>query len=330
MSYTHFTAYERGQIQAWLQTGKSRSEMARLLNRHPSSVSREIRRNSMHGIYVAQRAQSRYVERRKECRPSHKLEHGPLWNYVIEKLSCWWSPEQVAGRLPLEYPHDPRMRISYETLYQALYTDERLSPLIHALRQARPKRRIRGQGKSARCIIPNRTSIHERPVEVAERSRFGDWEGDLVLGKNQEGAIVSLVGRKSRMLLARSVQSKQSQEVITAVIGALEDLPASWVRTVTFDNGSEFYHHQRLRDELGVATYFADPYAAYQRGTNENTNGLLRQYLPKGTSFKNLSQKQLDAVVEEINNRPRKTLGFLKPCEVFQAFRKILPVALSP
>jgi len=329
MSYTHLTAFDRGQIQALLQAGKGKSEIARMLKRHPSSIGREIRRNGVKGTYEAERAHVRYRERRKECRPYPKLEYKPLWDYVLDKLGCCWSPDQIAHRLRLVFPDNPRMRISHEALYQALYTDDRLTPFIRYLRQARPKRRKRGQGKSHRCLIPNRTPIGHRPPEVEQRLHFGDWEADLVLGKNQDGAVLSLVGRKSRLLLARVVRSKQSEEVIQAAIAALENLPSGWARSITFDNGTEFYHHHRITLELGIATYFADPYAAYQRGTNENTNGLLRQYLPKGTCFKNLTQTQLDVIVDEINNRPRKILGYLKPNEVFQAFRRIAPVALS-
>ena len=317
MSYSHFSACDRGQIQALLQEGKSVNAIARTLQRHPSSISREVRRNCHHGTYEAEQAQRRYQERRRACRPARKLDYRPLWDYVLEKLPLYWSPETVAGCLRLQHPDNPKMRISHEALYQALYRDERLAPFISCLRQARPKRRKRGQGKVRRCLIPNRVPIHQRPPEVEDRSRFGDWEGDLVLGKNQQGAVLSLVGRKSRMLLARKVRSKQSDEVIAAMIAALEDLPATWARTITLDNGTEFYHHQRITDELGIATYFADPYAAYQRGTNENTNGLLRQYLPKGMSFDNLTQQQLDAIVDELNNRPRKTLGYRTPYEVF-------------
>lgn len=329
MSYTHLTPYDRGQIQALLQEGKSVRAIAYSLKRHPSSISREIRRNSLHGRYVAQRAEARYKVRRTECRPHKKLTYNVLWNYVLDKFMRCWSPDQVAGRLQLVYPDDRKMHISYETLYQALYTDERLVPFVAYLRQGRPKRRKQGQGKTRRSIIPNRVSIHERPSEVQDRSRYGDWEGDLLLGKNQEGAVLTLVARKSLMLRARKVQSKQSDEVIGAAIVALEELPAGWGRTVTFDNGTEFCHHQRLKDELGIDTYFADPYAAYQRGVNENTNGLLRQYLPKGMSFKKLNQQQLDAIVEELNNRPRKSLGYRTPNEVFQSNRKNTYVALS-
>lgn len=330
MSYTHLTAFERGQIQAFLQEGKPVRQIAKHLSRHPSSVSREIRRNGAKGKYLAQRAEQRYRERRKECRPARKIDYRPLWDFVHRKLTLFWSPETISGHLCRHYAPHPKMRISHEALYQALYRDERLSPLIGYLRQSRPKRRKRGQGKSSRLSIPNRVSIAQRPEEVASRARFGDWEGDLVLGKNQQGAILSLTERKSRMLLARKVQSKQSEQVVAAAIEALEDLPANWAHTITFDNGTEFYHHGRITEELGLDIYFADPYAAYQRGTNENTNGLLRQYLPKNTSFEHLTQKQLDTIVNELNNRPRKILGYRSPYEVFKADRQKPSVALSP
>ena len=329
MSYRHFTAFERGQIQALLQEGKSVNAIGRALGRHPSSISREIRRNAHKGQYLAEQAQQRYGERRRECRPPLKLEYRPLWDYIHRKLPLCWSPETISGRLRVEYPDDSRMHISHEALYQALYRDPRLRPLIVYLRQGRPKRRKRGQSKTARLVIPNRVPIYERPPEVESRTRFGDWEGDLVLGKNQRGAILTLVGRKSRMLLARKVESKQSQQVIAAAIAALEGLPASWARTVTFDNGTEFYHHEKITQELGIPVYFAEPYAAYQRGTCENTNGLLRQYFPKATSFEHLDQTHLDSIVEEINNRPRKTLGYRTPKEVLQNDRKNRTVALT-
>ena len=330
MSYAHLTAFERGQIHALLKEGKTVSAIARALNRSCSCISREIGRNGGRSRYVAQQAQDRYQKRRQACRPGRKLEHRPLWAYILQKLPQCWSPETISGRLRLEYPDESKMHISHETLYQALYRDERLRPFIAYLRQSRPKRRKRGQGKSSRLAIPNRVPIAHRPAEVETRIRFGDWEGDLVLGKNQQGAILSLTGRKSRMLLARKVDSKHSEKVIAAAIAALEDLPAPWARTITFDNGTEFYHHGRITEQLGIAVYFADPYAAYQRGTNENTNGLLRQYLPKSSSFENLTQTQLDSIVQELNDRPRKVLGYRTPHEVFEIDRKNRTVALSP
>jgi IS30 family transposase len=223
------------------------------------------------------------------------------------------------------------MRISHEALYQAIYGDPRLHFLIKHLAQARPKRRKRGQGKSRRGpTIPNRVGIEKRPHVVEERSRFGDWEGDTVVGAGQDAHVVTLVDRKSRRLEARKVKTKQADEVAKAVVDALEDMPVSWVRTITFDNGTEFTRHEDIAKALEADIYFAAPYASYQRGTNENTNGLLRRYLPKGTGFKNLTAQKLQQIVEELNNRPRKCLGYRTPNEVFQRQRLEHRVALRP
>ncbi len=190
--------------------------------------------------------------------------------------------------------------------------------------QARPKRRKRGQGKTRRGpLIPNRVSIAERPAIVEQRSEVGHWEGDLVVGKNQDGFILTLVERVSRILQAVKTATKRPREVSRAIIDALLDRPRSWVRTLTFDNGTEFREHEAIANELGVAVYFADPYSPYQRGSNEQVNGLLRRHLPKGTSFKDFTQAQLDVIVESINNRPRKCLGYRTPNEVFQLHREM-------
>lgn len=329
MSYTHFTSIERGRIQSLHEEKNSVSYIAASLGRAQSSISRELKRNTTAQGYDAGRAQKQYGQRREPCRPPKKLDHQPLWTYLIEKISLGWTPEQVAGRLPIEHPDDPKMRISYETIYQAIYTDIRLHFLIKCLPQARPKRRKRGQGKSRRGpTIPNRVGIEARPSVVDERGRYGDWEGDLVLGAKQDGAILTLVDRKSRKLHARKTETKQANEVAQAVIDALQDNPTSWVKTITFDNGTEFTRHEDMAKTLPVDIYFAAPYSSYQRGTNENTNGLIRRYLPKGTSFRDLTQQQVDRIVEELNNRPRKILRYRTPNEVFQEQRENHRVAL--
>jgi IS30 family transposase len=342
MSYTHLTPTERGQIQALRQEGRSLRYIADRLGRHISTISRELRRNMTRKGYKAQQAQHQYHQRRESCHPIKRLEYRALWHYLIEKLVQGWTPEEVAGRLPTEYPNDPRMRISHECIYQSIYSDKRLHFLIKCLVQGRPKRRKRGQGKSRRGpTIPNRVGIEHRPVVVEERSRYGDWEGDTVVGAQQQGYLVTLVERRSRLLQSRKVQTKQADEVAQAVIDALEELPTSWVKTITFDNGTEFTRHEDMAKVLPVDIYFATPYSSYQRGTNENTNGLIRRYLPKGTSFRDLSQKQLDRsfrdlsqkqldrIVYELNNRPRKILGYRTPNEVFQEQRKNHRIALS-
>lgn len=329
MSYIHFTPTERGQIQALRQEGKSYTYIGERLGRNRTSVWRELQRNSTQKGYDAQRAQKQYHQRREPCRPAKKLEHIPLWKYLLDKLGQSWTPEEVANRLPMDHPRDPRMRISHEAIYQSIYGDSRLRFLIKFLPQARPKRRKRGQGKSRRGpSIPNRVGIEHRPKVVEDRTRTGDWEGDLVLGANQDGALLTLVDRKSRLLQSRKVKTKQAGEVAQAVSDALQDMPISWVKTITFDNGSEFARHEDMARALPVDIYFADPYSSYQRGTNENTNGLIRRYLPKGTSFRDLVQEKLDLIVEELNNRPRKCLGYRTPNEVFQKQREEHRVAL--
>jgi transposase, IS30 family len=319
MSYQHLTPFERGQIQLLHEQGKGRRAIARVLGRDPSTILRELRRNCGPAKrYVADQAQKRYHDARKECVKKQRLEYRPLWDLMFRNIPKGMTPEQIAGRLPLEHPNDPRMRISYETIYRALYTNQRLQPLIQYLPQARPKRRKKGMRKSSRGpSIPNRVPIDERPPEVNERVHCGHWEGDTVLGKNQRGAILTLVERKTLFLAARRLDSKNADLAATGIIEALIDLPAKCVKTITFDNGTEFARHHIAAQELNVNTYFAHPYCSNERARNENTNGLLRRFLPKGTSFEHHSQAQLDYLVYLINNRPRKTLGYRTPHELF-------------
>lgn len=327
MSYTHLSSMERAKIELLQEQGLSPTAVARKIGRHRTTIKRELRRNS--GAlrdYRAHTAQVRYTQRRRACRPKGKLSYEPLREYVAEQMALGTlSPELVAGRIKLDFPHDPRMRVSHESIYQAIYTPSHyLHFLLECLPQARPKRRRRGQGKTRRGpSIPNRVSIDKRPAIVDTRTELGHWEGDLIVGKGQDGFILTLVERVSRLLHTVTLQTKRAAEVCQAVIQALLDRPISWVKTITFDNGSEFSEHERIAIELGVSIYFADPYSAYQRGSNEQVNGLLRRHLPKGTSFKHLSKQTLDTITETINNRPRKCLGYRTPNEVFQIQRNI-------
>lgn len=327
MPNRHLTPMERGQIQALLSRGQSRRAIARALGRSPSTIWREIARNGGAQHYDAERAQKRYQQVRTACRRTTSLSYLPLRRYVVDKMTEGWSPEQVSGRLWLDEPGCPRMRISPETIYRSIYREEALRNILRGcLRQRRPRRRRRGQRRPTRPFIPNRVGIEARPPEVDALQRYGDWEGDLVIGANQQGAIVTLVERKSLVLRALRVTSRHARGVARAVVDALAPLPQTWRRTITFDNGSEFAHHQRMALALGVNVYFAHPYAAYERARNENTNGLLRQYLPKSTSFATLTDRQLQRYVDELNNRPRKKLGYRTPNEVF----KKRCVALAP
>ena len=318
MSYGHFSAMERGKIELLVKQGVSYSAIGEALGRHRTSVSRELRRNGGAGRYDASKAQAHYARRRRACRPGTRLAYEPLRAYVSEKIAEEdWSPELVAGRVRRDYPDDPRMRICHETIYQAIYANRHLLDFLREfLPQARPKRRKRGQGKTRRGpCIPDRTGIAERPAAVAEREETGHWEA-------QDGFILTLLERTSRLLHAIKTSTRRASDVAQAVIETLLDRPISWVRSITFDNGSEFAHHHAISEHLGVAVYFADPYAAYQRGSNEQVNGLLRRYLPKGTSFKDLTQHQLQRITLKLNNRPRKCLGYRTPNEVFQQQRQ--------
>jgi transposase, IS30 family len=331
MSYSHLTLSERGHVQALLREGRCPSYIATTLKRSVATICREIKRNRTQTGYDAMIAQDRYKQRRMGCRPGKKLEYLPLWNYVFGRLPEGWTPEQVAGRLPLDYAQDVRMRISHEALYQNLYANERLHCLIQYLPQARPKRRKQGQGKTRRGpSMPNRVGIEHRPKEVEERSRVGDWEGDTLVGANQQGFVATLSERTILMTLARKTETKQAEEVAQALTEALMDMPASWLKTLTLDNGTEFAKHEIIAQKLPIRVYFATPYSSYQRGTNENTNGLLRRYLPKGMDFRKLTQERLDQIVELLNNRPRKKLGYRTPNEVFQELRQKTRLALSP
>lgn len=327
----HLTLIERVKIQTYREQGMSLNKIAEHLVRSVSTISRELKRNTPGRKYDAQRAQQAYRRRREDCHPINKLDYMPLRNRLIEKIRDEeWTPEQISGRFALEYPDDPRMHISHETIYQAIYTQDSLRFLIAYLPQGRPKRRKRGQGKTRRGPgIPNRVGIEQRPQEVDSRATQGHWEGDTVIGKNNDGFIVTLVERTSRLLHAVKITTKKAAEVASAVIETLLDRPASWLKTITFDNGSEFSDHEYVAKQLGIHVYFAAPYASYQRGTNENTNGLIRRFLPKGTPFGQVTQLQLDEIVHLINNRPRKCLRYRTPNEVFEQIRQQRIVALS-
>lgn len=320
MPYRHLTPIERGQIQALLAQGLGPGAIARALGRSPSTISRELCRNRLPtGGYSAERAQERYREERRECVRTRSLDHLPLRRYVLDAFFNSYSPEQISGRLWIDFPGQPRMRVSHETIYRTLYADEKLGKIaIPHLRRSHPRRRKRGARSPGRSLIPNRVSIDQRPPQVDSLERFGDWEGDTVLGKNQDGAILTLVERKSLFLLAMPLASKKACETATAAIAALHKIPKKWRKTLTFDNGSEFAAHERIAQEAGIDIFFAHPYHSWERGKNENTNGLLRQYYPKKTSFAALDPHALQIVIQEINNRPRKSLGYRTPFEVFR------------
>lgn len=247
------------------------------------------------------------------------MRTGQLIDWVLSHLRKGWTPEEIAGRLPIEFPDNPRMRISAETLYAWIYAPKQAHRQLWQYLPRGHKKRRKRTGRRVHCERTRwRTSIHDRPFEVEDRAQFGHWEADSVLGLRGTGAIHTSVERRSRYLIAHKIPAVTAAATLHAQISMFTRLPAHAARSVTADNGPEFAHHYRLADTLAIPTYFADPYSAWQRGTNEHFNGRIRKYLPKGTSFQGLTQTELDEFTHEISNRPRKILGWTTPAEAFQ------------
>lgn len=321
MSYTHLTPRERYVISHLRVAKYSLREIARRLGRHHSTISREIKRNGPTypgGIYWYYFIDPMVEKKRHKARSYRRQHHAPLVQYVEDKLRNDWPPEVIADRVRADHPHDDRMRISHETIYRWVALDARQGGTLYRhLRRRRKYRRRQKRYGSGRRFIPGRIGIERRPAEVAQRHRYGDWEGDLVLGRKGVGAIATLVERKSRYLMATLLSDRKADTFNAATIPVCQNLPGHLRKTLTLDNGKEFSQFKDLESKTGLSVYFADPYAAWQRGTNENTNGLLRFYFPKGTNFKRISAKALQRAVDRLNNRPRKCLGYRTPQEVF-------------
>lgn len=317
MPYQHLTLEERSMIAPMRILGWSIRSIASHLGRAPSTIRRELHRNSDGtGAYAGYWAH-RDAQRRRRAGRSSCLTSGVLATYVQEKLQCRWSPEQIAHRVRLDYPHASVMRISHQTIYTWLAADHRTGgSWSRYLRHHRRRRKRYGSGPRA-PRIRGRVSLADRPAIVDRRGRLGDWEGDLVVGRGQSGFVATHVDRRSRFLLAVKVLRRTAAEVTAATRKIMQPLPWQMRRTLTVDNGSEWATFRYLQRTLGLQVYFASAYAAWERGTNENTNGLLRDYFPKRTDFSMITAQQLASVVEELNNRPRKCLAYRTPAEVF-------------
>jgi IS30 family transposase len=310
------SASEREQIFLGLARGESMSAIARRLGRAPSTVTREVAANGGRAGYGPWQARCR--ARAAARRPkSAKFSHLPLLSLVSAWLEEWWSPEEIAERLRVEFPDDPMMQVSHETIYQSLFVQGRgelRRELTRCLRSSRAQRRPQGRVKSG--PITDMVMISERPAEVADRAVPGHWEGDLILGANNRSAVGTLVERSTRfVLLLHLPDGKDAKSVEAAMIKAIATLPSELVRSVTWDQGPEMARHAGFTVATGVPVYFCDPHSPWQRGSNENTNGLLRQYMPKGTDLSKHSAEDLARFQRSLNNRPRKTLSYLKPWE---------------
>jgi len=314
---------EREEISRGVAAGVSLRSIAGQLHRAPSTISRELRRNGGWGRYRAAAADKRAWDRALRPKPCKLARHEELRQLVAARLSENWSPEQIAGWLRHTYPDDEAYQVSHETIYRSLFVQARgvlkkdLQAHLRSGRAIRRSRHATGKGDS-RGSLADMISIRERPASVEDRAVPGHWEGDLLCG-SANSYIVTLVERHSRYVLLAKVPSRNSQSVITALINQAHRLPDELIKSLTWDRGKEMAEHKRFTLATDAAVYFCDPQSPWQRGSNENTNGLLRQYFPKGTNLSVHSQDRLDEVARQLNGRPRKTLGFQTPAERFEA-----------
>jgi IS30 family transposase len=321
--YRHLSLEDRETISEMKQQGHTVSEIAEVLGRFKSTISRELKRNSTpaYRVYLSCKAHERAVTRKKDSGKRPRLKNERIVSYVRQKLALDWSPELIAGRIG----HDiPGASISHEAIYQYIYhpKTEGREEMIGYLVRGHRKRKHKGIGRKERKTrIPNRIPIEERPAD--NRSRYGHWEGDSLVSRKSLAALNSLVERKSRLLLLTRIDRKTAEQTTDTVVQRLQGLAEKTRRTLTLDNGTENSGHEEITEAIGIQCYFADPYASWQRGSNEQVNGMVRRYFPKGTDFSKITDEQVAWVESRINNRPRKCLGYKTPAEV-------AAVALAP
>ena len=316
MDYKHLTEEERYQIDDLKRDGLSQNKIAKRMGRSPSTLSRELNRNRGERGWRPRQAQLKAVERLVIRGSSNaKKINDAAWQYAEKHLiEDQWSPEQIAGRAEL----DGLVTISHETIYQRILEDKNAGGNLYTHLRCKKKRKKRyGSARSTRGIIPNRVDIDQRPAIVESRKRTGDWEGDTIIGSHTGGAVIaSMVERKSRFTVLAKSKNKTTTEVIKSINKRMLPI-ANLVHTVTLDNGREFSLHELMAALLNADVYFAKPYHSWERGLNENTNGLVRQYFPKKIPFDNITEHDLQRVAKKLNSRPRKCLGYKTPFEVF-------------
>ena len=320
--YKQLTEEDRIEIYAMKQAGKQQKQIATVLGVHPSTISRELARNTGLRGYRPRQAQQITLYRRFNACKAVKMMPETI-DYIECKLAEQHSPEQIAERMKLDPDwHGPS--VSHERIYQHVWQDKAQGGMLykHLRIGGAKQRRKRRNSRDRRGTIKNRVAIQERPAIVERKIRIGDWEGDTVVGKNHQGALVTLVDRKSKLTLIGKVDRYTAEAVEKTIISLMKLLPRRNY-TLTVDNGKEFASHESVADALQIKVYFADPYSAWQRGLNENTNGLIRQYVPKGSDVRMLTDQHVQHIMDRLNNRPRKSLGFLTPNEVFYERKKL-------
>ena len=318
-TYKQLTQEQRYQIYALMRMGHNQTEIAEVVSVHKSTVGRELQRNRGQRGYRPKQAHQLALSRRNKAKRRIQPE---TWELIEAKLRLDWSPEQISGWLIRE----EGIRVSHERIYQYILADKQAGGDLYCHLRCQKKRRMRYGSYDRRGQLPNRRSIEERPEIVDQRERLGDWEVDTILGKGRRQAIVTLTERKTRLALIRKVDRPTAQAVQVAIIHLLKPW-TSLVHTLTADNGKEFAGHQEISHILEADFFFAHPYAAWERGSNENMNGLLRQYFPKGRDFDTISEEEVEAVIFKLNHRPRKCLAFNSPFQ--ELFKDKIPVALT-
>ena len=321
-NYIRLTLAERIVIRELLEKNKSKTYIAKALRRSTSTITREVNKwviwsYEKYDPFLAHySAQEDYQNRRN----TYKIDqNSKLKFYIFKKLSQELSPEMIANRIKMDYPDEEGMRISHEAIYQYICLKPQAKmnkKLIKLLHRSKP-RRYKPRPKGGRTIIQDRVGIEDRPKSALDRQEEGHWEGDLIIGKDRKHVLGTLVERKTRNVIIVKPKNRSSKEVVSAFSKRLNQLDVKWRKTLTYDNGTEMAKHKLFTSSTGMNVYFADPYSSWQRGTNENTNGLIRRFLPKGTNFKNISEKHIQQIEDYLNNRPRKVLGFLTPNEAF-------------
>jgi len=322
MSYKQLTQEERYQIYALKKAGHDQATIAGIIDRNPGTISRELRRNRGLKGYRPQQAHNLALRRRYD--KAQPRIGNQVWQLVEALIREEWSPEQIVGRVAMEQG----VSISHEWIYQYIYADKHSGGDLYRFLRCQKVRRKRYGIYSRRGTIPNQVSIDDRPAIVESKRRFGDWEGDTVIGKGHRGALVTLVERKSLYTVIRSVLHKTAKAVRRAVVDGLTPY-IDWVHTITYDNGREFADHEGMASDLEASIYFAHPYASWERGLNENTNGLIRQYFPKDRDLTTVTRYEIEQAMDKLNHRPRKSLGYRTPYEVFFNIKTSLTIALQ-
>ena len=313
-TYIQLTQEQRYQIKALLKIDQDQTQIAKLVGVNKSTLSRELRRNCGQRGYRPKQAHQIAMSRKKKAKQGIISE---AWALIEEKLRLDWSPEQISGWLK----KNTEVAVSHEWIYQYVYADKRAGGDLYKHLRCQKKRRNRYGSYDRRGKIPNKKSIEERPEVVERRERLGDWEMDTIIGKGHRGAVVTLTDRKSRFTLLGQVDQKKSDLVADTTISLLQAVPHR--ETATSDNGKEFAEHERIANSLGCDVYFAHPYASWERGANENTNGLIRQYLPKDRDLTTVTNQESLMIMDRFNHRPRKCLDFKTPYEVFFEYNSV-------